>query len=86
MPGLVRNLESIYATMWSDYTRGELPRPDLRNLDVYLTPLGAWATAKLDEAFRALSGGSDGGPRVLRTETAGLAAIAAFNALYGDWR
>lgn len=40
----------------------------LRNLDVYLTPLGAWATAKLDEAFRALSGGSDGGPRVLRTQ------------------
>jgi len=26
------------------------------------------------------------GPRVLRTETAGLAAIAAINALYGDWR
>jgi 16S rRNA (uracil1498-N3)-methyltransferase len=26
------------------------------------------------------------GPRILRTETAGLAAIAAFNALYGDWR
>ena len=26
------------------------------------------------------------GPRVLRTETAGLAAIAAFNALFGDWR
>lgn len=25
------------------------------------------------------------GPRVLRTETAGLAAIAALNALYGDW-
>jgi 16S rRNA (uracil1498-N3)-methyltransferase len=26
------------------------------------------------------------GPRILRTETAGLAAIAAINALYGDWR
>ena len=26
------------------------------------------------------------GPRVLRTETAGLAAIAAFNAVFGDWR
>lgn len=26
------------------------------------------------------------GPRVLRTETAGLAAVAALNALYGDWR
>ncbi|MFZ5784467.1 MAG: cell division protein ZapE [Pseudomonadota bacterium] len=40
----------------------------LRNFDVYLTPVGAWATAKLDEAFRALSGGSDGAPRILRTQ------------------
>ena len=40
----------------------------LRNFDVYLTPLGAWANAKLDEAFRALSGGADGEPRVLRTQ------------------
>ena len=40
----------------------------MRELDVYLTPLGAWANAKLDEAFRALSGGADGEPRVLRTQ------------------
>ena len=40
----------------------------LRNFDVYLTPPGAWANAKLDEAFRALSGGADGEPRVLRTQ------------------
>jgi 16S rRNA (uracil1498-N3)-methyltransferase len=26
------------------------------------------------------------GPRILRTETAGLAAIAALMAIYGDWR
>jgi 16S rRNA (uracil1498-N3)-methyltransferase len=26
------------------------------------------------------------GPRILRTETAALAALAALNALYGDWR
>ncbi|MEO7252095.1 MAG: 16S rRNA (uracil(1498)-N(3))-methyltransferase [Arenimonas sp.] len=26
------------------------------------------------------------GPRILRTETAGLAALAGLNALYGDWR
>ncbi|NDH62853.1 MAG: cell division protein ZapE, partial [Alphaproteobacteria bacterium] len=32
----------------------------LRNFDVYLTPLGAWANAKLDEAFRALAAGADG--------------------------
>jgi len=26
------------------------------------------------------------GPRILRTETAGVAVLAALNALYGDWR
>src|SRR4030088_1798549 len=40
----------------------------LGNFDAYLTPSGAWANAKLDEAFRALSGGADGEPRVLRTQ------------------
>jgi cell division protein ZapE len=40
----------------------------LRNFDVYLTPAGAWANAKLDEAFRALAAGADGEPRVLRTQ------------------
>lgn len=40
----------------------------LRNFDVYLTPLGTWANAKLDEAFRALAAGADGEPRVLRTQ------------------
>ncbi|WP_289296651.1 cell division protein ZapE [uncultured Reyranella sp.] len=46
-----------------DYRMGRL-----RELDLYLTPLGAWATKKLDEAFRALSNGSSGEPRVLRTQ------------------
>src|SRR5262249_6755979 len=40
----------------------------LRNFDVYLTPAGAWANAKLDEAFRAPSRGTDGAPRVLPTQ------------------
>src|SRR5262249_19784136 len=39
----------------------------LRNFDVYLTPAGAWANAKLDEALRALSGGAHPDPRLLRT-------------------
>lgn len=46
-----------------DYRMGRL-----REFDLYLTPLGKWANEKLDEAFRALSGGSDGEPRVLRTQ------------------
>lgn len=36
MPGLVRGLEDLYAAMWRNFTEGRLPRPDLRNLDIYL--------------------------------------------------
>jgi cell division protein ZapE len=46
-----------------DYRLGRM-----RDLDLYLTPLGAWASQKLDEAFRALTNGADGEPRVLRTQ------------------
>ena len=34
-PRLVRDLEALYATMWSDFVERRLPQPDLRNLDVY---------------------------------------------------
>ena len=61
----------------------------LRSFDVYLTPLGAWANAKLDEAFRALSGGADGEPRVLRTQGRDVdvprAAPGVAMAHYLDW-
>jgi predicted O-linked N-acetylglucosamine transferase (SPINDLY family) len=33
---LVSRLEDLYAEMWADFMEGRLPRPDLRNLDVYL--------------------------------------------------
>ncbi|MEO6603202.1 MAG: glycosyl transferase, partial [Polyangiaceae bacterium] len=36
MPALVRNLEGLYARMWQAHESGRLPRPNLRNLDVYL--------------------------------------------------
>jgi predicted O-linked N-acetylglucosamine transferase (SPINDLY family) len=36
MPGLVRHLEVLYAQMWQAHQTGRLPRPDLKNLDVYL--------------------------------------------------
>jgi predicted O-linked N-acetylglucosamine transferase (SPINDLY family) len=36
MPGLVRSLEDLYARMWKEFEAGELPRPDLANLNVYL--------------------------------------------------
>lgn len=34
-PKLVRNLEELYRDMWAEYQRGELPKPDLRNMDIY---------------------------------------------------
>ncbi len=35
-PALVRALEGLYGQMWADFENGQLPRPDLTNLDVYL--------------------------------------------------
>jgi len=32
----VRSLEELYRQMWTQYEQGDLPRPDLANLDVYL--------------------------------------------------
>jgi cell division protein ZapE len=61
----------------------------MRELDMYLTPLGAWATKKLDEAFRALANGADGEPRVLRTQGRDVAvpraAPGVAMAHYLDW-
>jgi cell division protein ZapE len=58
-----KRLEVLELGGGQDYRLGRM-----RNLDLYLTPLGAWANQKLDEAFRALADGADGEPRVLRTQ------------------
>jgi predicted O-linked N-acetylglucosamine transferase (SPINDLY family) len=34
-PAVVRGLEDLYRQMWSEYKSGDLPVPDLRNLDIY---------------------------------------------------
>jgi cell division protein ZapE len=61
----------------------------MREFDMYLTPLGGWATTKLDEAFRALANGADGEPRVLRTQGRDVdvprAAPGVAMAHYLDW-
>jgi cell division protein ZapE len=60
---LKQRLEILELGGAQDYRLGRI-----RDFDLYLTPLGAWATQKLDEAFRALANGADGEPRVLRTQ------------------
>ena len=49
MPLLVRSLEQLYAEMWQTFQRGELPQPNLDNLDVYLD-VGASIKADEEEA------------------------------------
>jgi 16S rRNA (uracil1498-N3)-methyltransferase len=49
-------------------------------------PEGGLAPDELAAAHRAGFRTVRLGPRVLRTETAGVAALAAMNALWGDWR
>ena len=46
MPLLVRSLEQLYEEMWQTFQQGQLPQPNLDNLEVYLE---AGATAKADE-------------------------------------
>ena len=36
LPSLVQHLEALYQEMWGRFERGDLHRPDLANLDVYL--------------------------------------------------
>jgi 16S rRNA (uracil1498-N3)-methyltransferase len=48
-------------------------------------PEGGWSTADMATLAAAGFVGARLGPRVLRTETAGIAAIAALQALAGDF-
>jgi 16S rRNA (uracil1498-N3)-methyltransferase len=62
----------------------DLPKPPT-SLELAIGPEGGFGetdlTALRTHDFRGLTLG----PRILRTETAGVAAIAALQALYGDW-
>ena len=63
----------------------ELPRPE-GAVELLVGPEGGFTT---EEAAAACAAGFRAvrlGPRTLRTETAGPAALAAMQALWGDWR
>lgn len=63
----------------------EMPEPQ-GVVTLLVGPEGGLSDAELDLARRAGYAGVRLGPRVLRTETAGVAALAAIQALWGDWR
>lgn len=66
-------------------TLGQLSRPD-GTVELLVGPEGGLTA---DESAAAMADGFHAvrlGPRILRTETAAPAALAAMNALWGDWR
>lgn len=67
----------------SSLTKFDRPSGAIRLL---VGPEGGLSPDELSAAKRAGFRSASLGPRVLRTETAGVAALAAMNALWGDWR
>ncbi|MBB4130570.1 16S rRNA (uracil(1498)-N(3))-methyltransferase [Xanthomonas sp. 3075] len=67
-----------------EHRLGTLPAGTQQHLTVAIGPEGGWSPR--DRAILAEAGfsGLQLGPRILRTETAGLAAIAALQARFGD--
>ena len=59
--------------------------PPPRHVVLMIGPEGGWTAAEEQQAFDAGFRSVTLGPRVLRTETASLAAIAAMQVLWGDF-
>lgn len=53
-------------------------------IELLIGPEGGFEDSEIDEAMRAGFAAACLGPRVLRTETAGIAALAVLQALWGD--
>lgn len=59
--------------------------PAVRRIGLVIGPEGGFAKAEIEALQRAGAQIVTLGPRILRTETAGPAALAALMALYGQW-
>ncbi len=69
---------------FADNTLASLQGGDLRACTLAIGPEGGWSPRDREHLVAAGYEGLRLGPRVLRTETAGLAAIAALQAMAGD--
>ena len=70
----------------SEYTLGHLvPPPPGGQIELLIGAEGGLASDEMEMAARAGYVGVRLGPRILRTETAGLAALAAIQCLWGDF-
>lgn len=60
-------------------------KPPLGTMTLLIGPEGGLSPEEIARALQAGFTGVRLGPRILRTETAGLAALAAVQMLWGDW-
>ena len=88
---LLRRLPGYSAAIvpWEDARGYSLPRlreelPNLTELAVVIGPEGGMSQEEVAQMRSALCRPVTLGPRILRTETAGLAALSALFCLYGD--
>ncbi len=97
VPGIAppQSLEQAVQTLDRDMTRlildpeavhrlATLAAPASMRIAIAIGPEGGWSPRDLATLVNAGFTGLQLGPRVLRTETAGLAAIAALQARFGD--
>jgi 16S rRNA (uracil1498-N3)-methyltransferase len=82
--GQARNMQRWILHPEEGERLSSLPRPS-GPVALLIGPEGGWSAAELQAARRAGCQPVAMGPRVLRTETAGLAAVAAMLALWGDF-
>lgn len=63
-----------------------LPSDPLKSIQIAVGPEGGWSERDLQQLGISGFDSIGLGPRVMRTETAGLAAISALQTIYGDFR
>ena len=81
---LLRTGRGFILDPFADNTLSSLRDSVLRECTIAIGPEGGWSPRDREQLLAAGYEGLRLGPRVLRTETAGIAAIAALQALCGD--
>ena len=88
LPARLSSLEAV-ALPWEDWDHGgpqsfAARHPSLASLGIIIGPEGGITPEEVEFLRNAGADTLTLGPRILRTETAGLAAAAAFLSLYGE--
>ena len=85
---MIRKLDAVAVPWESSRESGPLAfakeHPDIRSLGIVIGPEGGIEPGEISFLTSVSCDIITLGPRIMRTETAGLAAVSAFSALYGE--